>query len=94
MRLNLVLLAVAVICALALVTSAHRARSLFTELEREQTRMRDLDIEWGQLQLEQSTWANHARVERIARSKLGMQPPTPDRIISIGAAATVEGRRP
>ena len=32
----------------------------------------DLDIEWGQLQLEQSTWATHGRVERVARDELRM----------------------
>ncbi len=37
--------------------------------------MRALDVEWGQLQLEQSTWATHTRVEQIARDKLGMHAP-------------------
>jgi cell division protein FtsL len=87
MRVNLALLAVTVICALAVVTSSHRARNLFISLEREQNRMRDLDVEWGQLQLEQSTWANHARIEKIARDKLGMRPPAAARIISLDAAS-------
>jgi cell division protein FtsL len=84
-RLNLVLLLVAVICALAAVSSSHRARKLFIGLENEQKRMRDLDIEWSQLQLEQSTWANHARVEKIARDKLAMRPPAAGRIVSVEA---------
>lgn len=83
MRLNFALLAVAVLCALAVVTSSHRARNLFVSLEREQNRMRELEIEWGQLQLEQSTWANHARIEKIARDKLGMRPPVAARIVSL-----------
>jgi cell division protein FtsL len=82
-RLNLVLLLVAVICALAAVSSSHRARKLFIGLENEQKRMRELDIEWSQLQLEQSTWANHARVEKIARDRLAMHPPTAGRIVSV-----------
>ncbi len=82
-RLNLILVLVAVICALSIVASNHRARKLFIELEREQTRMHALDVEWGQLQLEQSTWANHARVEKIAREKLQMRTPPPARIVSI-----------
>jgi cell division protein FtsL len=45
------------------VAANHNARKLFTQLEREQGRMRDLEVEWGQLQLEQSTWAGHARIE-------------------------------
>jgi cell division protein FtsL len=49
--------------------------------------MRELDVEWGQLQLEQSTWAGHARIERIARDKLGMRPPPPAHVVAIEAAA-------
>ena len=45
--------------------------------------MRDLEVEWGQLQLEQSTWAAHARVEKIAREKLGMKAPQPSRVVSL-----------
>lgn len=82
-RFNLVLLLVAVFCGLSAVNSNHRARKLFIELEAEQKRMRDLDVEWGQLQLEQSTWASHARIEKIARDKLGMKPPMPGQIISM-----------
>jgi cell division protein FtsL len=95
MRVNLALLAVAVICALAVVTSSHRARNLFVALEREQNRMHDLDVEWGQLQLEQSTWANHARIEKIARDKLGMRPPAAARIVSLdGPSAAAQGNQP
>lgn len=93
MRLNLVLLAIAVVCALSVVTSSHRARSLFIALEKEQTRMRDLETEWGQLQLEQSTWANHARIEKIAREKLGMRPPVAERIVSLEAVAARSAQR-
>lgn len=82
-RTNLILLLVAVICALGTVSSNHRARKLLTEFEREQNRMRDLEVEWGQLRLEQSTWAGHARIEKIAREKLGMQVPPPARIVPL-----------
>ena len=74
-RVNLVLLALLTACALGLVTSQHKARKLFIELEREQERAKQLDVEWGQLQLEQSTWAMHARVEKIARERLHMRVP-------------------
>lgn len=72
LRLNMTLLLILVICALALVTSQHRARKLFQELEREQERARQLDVEFGQLQLEMSTWATHPRIEKIARDRLRM----------------------
>jgi len=79
-KLNLVLLAILVACALGLVTAQHQARKKHTELERETTRTRELDIEYGQLQLEASTWGLHSRVERIAGSALGMRVPEPRRV--------------
>ena len=58
--------------SLGVVYGKHASRSRFTELQN-LTRERDeLDIEWGQLQLEQSTWGTHGRVERLARDELHM----------------------
>ncbi len=82
-RFNFILLLVAVVCALAAVNANHHARKLFIALEKEQQRMRALDVEWGQLQLEQSTWANHARVEKIARDRLGMKTPAATQVIAL-----------
>jgi cell division protein FtsL len=79
-RLNFMLLALLVLCALSLVTSRHQARKLFVELEREQARTHGYETEFGQLQLEQSTWAMPVRVEKIAREQLKMQIPGPRRI--------------
>jgi cell division protein FtsL len=86
-RVNALLLLIAVACALSVVSSNHKARKLFVELEREQARMRELEVEWGQLQLEQSTWASHARIEKIARDKLGMKAPAPGQIVSVDGAS-------
>jgi cell division protein FtsL len=79
-KLNLLLLAVLVACAIGLVTSQHRARKLFSDLEREQSRARELDIDYGRLQLEASTWGLHQRVEKIATGTLGMRAPDPRRV--------------
>ena len=79
-RLNFLLLAVLTVCALGLVTSQHQSRKLFVELEREQERARSLEVEFGQLQLEQSTWALHSRVERIATQALRMSAPDASRV--------------
>jgi cell division protein FtsL len=79
-RLNVVLLLALVVCALSLVTSRHQSRKLFVDLEREQTLTRNYDIEYGQLQIEQSTWAMPARVEKIAREQLHMQLPGASRV--------------
>lgn len=53
----------------------HRARELFVELEALNARRDNLEIEWGQLQLEQSAWSTHAFVERVASTKLHMAMP-------------------
>ncbi|HMM55460.1 MAG TPA: cell division protein FtsL [Candidatus Desulfobacillus sp.] len=86
LRLNLLLLAIVLASALGGVASQHKARKLFTELEREQERMRSLEVEWGQLQLEQSTWATHARIEQIARERLRMRPPAAGQLLAVEAA--------
>ncbi|HET7198322.1 MAG TPA: cell division protein FtsL [Burkholderiales bacterium] len=78
-KLNLLLLAVVVACALGLVTSQHEARKLFSDLEREHGRARELDVEFGRLQLEASTWGLHSRVEKIAVGTLGLRTPEPRR---------------
>ena len=79
-KLNLLLLLVLIVCALGLVTSRHQSRQFFSELEREQQRGRALEVEYGRLQLESSTWGLHSRVEKIASGALGMRAPDPRRV--------------
>ena len=86
LRVNLVLILLVVASALGTVSSNYRARRLFTDLEREQARMHSLEVEWGQLQLEQSTWATPARIEKIARDKLHMKQPGAGQVITIEAS--------
>jgi len=69
--------------ALGVVYAKHQSRKLFVELETLKTSRDNLNIEWGKLQLEQSTWATPNRVESIARSQLGMQVPTPDKVVIV-----------
>ena len=87
-RVNFVLLLLLVACALSVVTSQHRARRQFTEWQEEQDKAKQLEVEWGQLQLEQSTWATRSRVERIATQAMHMR--LPDRmqtqVVNTGAA--------
>jgi cell division protein FtsL len=66
--------------AAAAVYIKHRSRQMFVELERLDTRRDNLEIEWGQLQLEQSAWSTHAFVERVASAKLHMAMPPPKEI--------------
>lgn len=87
-RLSLLLLVVLVVCSLGLVTSQHQARKLFGELEQEQEHSRQLGVEYGQLQLEASTWAVHARVERIATRQLRMRVPDSGRLHIVSPEGT------
>ena len=59
------------------IYSKHRARELFVTLERLNSERDTLEVEWGQLQLEQSAWSTHAFVERVASTKLRMASPQP-----------------
>ena len=79
-KLNLLLLLVLLGCAFGLVTSQHQARKSFVALEREAAHARELDVEYGQLQLEASTWGLHARVSKIAAEALGLRAPDPRRV--------------
>ncbi|MGB5179329.1 MAG: cell division protein FtsL [Gammaproteobacteria bacterium] len=71
--LNLIVILLAlVISSVGVVYSKHKARKLFVEWTALGNERDNMDIEWGQLQLEQSTLSTHGRVERDAREQLGM----------------------
>ncbi|HXN15335.1 MAG TPA: cell division protein FtsL [Usitatibacter sp.] len=76
-RLNALLLIAIIACALAVITSQHRTRKAFVDLESEQAATKKLEEEWTQLQLEQSTWATNKRLEATASKQLGMRLPDP-----------------
>jgi cell division protein FtsL len=78
-----VLLLVVVITAVAVVYSKHQARKLFVELQSLGNERDDMDIEWGQLQLEQSTLTTHGQVERAAREQLGMVSLSADNMVIV-----------
>lgn len=75
------LLVLVITGALSVVTSQHQARKLFIALQQEKEHARQMEVEWGQLQLEQSTLATPARVEKIATRSLQMQQPRQVRFI-------------
>jgi cell division protein FtsL len=91
--LNALLLVAVVVCALSVVTSQHKARKLFIELQKGKEHAQQMDVEWGQLQLEQSTWAAPARVEKIATRQLQMQLPRNGQVqfIRVEQPSTVSG---
>ncbi len=61
--------------ALGVVYTKHESRKLFVQLQQLQSTRDELDIEWGQLQLEQSTWSTHSRIEQFAQRQLDMVAP-------------------
>lgn len=73
--LTTVFAVVCVMAAIAIVYTKHESRKLFVELEGLTAERDELNIEWGQLQIEQSTWANHARIERVAAEELSLARP-------------------
>lgn len=73
--LTLVFAIVCVISAVAVIYTKHESRKLFVGLEQLTAERDALNIEWGQLQIEQSTWATHARIEQVATNELSLSRP-------------------
>jgi cell division protein FtsL len=79
----LVLILTGLASAVGCIYSKHQSRKLFTELQA-MTKERDrLEVEWGRLQIEQSTWSTHARVERLAREQMRMRTPVAGEILLV-----------
>lgn len=72
------------ISALALVLVRHQNRQAFLELQQLQTQRDELIIQWGRLQLEYSTLAHPARIEKLARRRLNMSRPANNTLINLG----------
>lgn len=81
--LALALAMVCVVSAMALIYTRHESRKLFVELEQLTAERDRLNIEWGQLQIEQSTWATHARIEKVATEELSLARPATTEIFVI-----------
>jgi cell division protein FtsL len=93
-RLNIALALLLIVCALAVIQAQHRSRTYFVGLERLKKEARLLDEQWGQLQLEQSTWDNPARVDTLARSRIGLVSPPQERIHVETVPAEIRGVTP
>ena len=74
------LLVITVVTAMAATYARHQSRKLFVELQSLEVARDAMNVEWGQLQLEQSTHTTHGKVEDAARKRLGMQIPTPQQV--------------
>jgi cell division protein FtsL len=69
--------------AVGVVYVKHASRKLFVEMQVLERERDALNVEWGQLHLEQSAWATHGRIESVARGQLGMQVPAADAIVLV-----------
>ncbi len=65
------------VTALAVAYVKHLSRNEFIVLQGLQHERDRMDVEWGRLQLELSTLADPARIERVARERLQMRRPKP-----------------
>jgi cell division protein FtsL len=70
-----VLFSLVLASAILLVYSKHQSRKFFVELQQLRYQVDALNTEWSQLQLEQSAWSGHGRIERIASGRLSMVMP-------------------
>jgi cell division protein FtsL len=75
------LVIVVMVSAIGSVYAKHEARKLFTDLQSLHIERDRMEVEWGQLQIEQSTWSTYARVEQLAREDMKMRPPTADEMM-------------
>lgn len=83
-RLLLTLLVLAtIVSALGVVYARHRHRVLFVQLSQLEKARDELNIQFGQLQLEQATWAESNRIDQVARDRLGMKFPEGAEIVVI-----------
>ena len=69
--------------AILLIYSKHQSRKLFVELQQLKYEVDALNTEWSQLQLEQSAWSGHGRIERIARKRLSMVVPESGEVVFV-----------
>ncbi len=71
------------VSAIGVIYAKHESRKQFVQLQALEKQRDQMNVEWGQLQLEQGTWATHSRVERVARKRLGMEMPAPESVTII-----------
>lgn len=77
------LMAAVFVSGLGVVYASHQSRTKFIELQTLQEQRDRLTVDWGRLQLEQSTWATHGRVEAEARKQLNMRLPAPEAVVIV-----------
>jgi cell division protein FtsL len=79
----LALAAAVVASGVWIVGVEHRSRELFIETEGLNREADRLQIEWGRLQIEQSTLGTHSRIEALARQRLGLTVPSDNQLVVV-----------
>jgi cell division protein FtsL len=77
------MLLLVILSSVGVVYSKHESRKLFVELQNMKNEQDRMDVEWGRLQLEQSAWATHGRIENVARKRLDMVIPETKSVVVI-----------
>jgi len=83
MKLAMVFALLVLVSALGVVYAKHQSRKLFVELDTLKQQRDEMNVEWGRLQLEQSTLATHGRIEHAAKKRLGMVTPEYEQILIV-----------
>jgi cell division protein FtsL len=89
-KVNVTLALLLVVCALGLVTSQNRARKLFVELQKAQVAGKQLEVQWNQLELEQTALAKNSLIDSKARRSLAMQPVSAERTLHLNLSSETE----
>jgi cell division protein FtsL len=71
------LLLLTLLSSLVVVYTTHEARRQFTHLQQLNSQRDELVVDWWRLQIEESYWSTHARIDREARVRLDMHIPQP-----------------
>ena len=85
-KLLVVMILAVLVSAVGVIEAKHQSRKRFVALQALEKVRDQMNVEWGQLQLEQGTWATHSRVERLAREKLHMVNPKMDEVVIVEQA--------
>lgn len=83
MKLIIVLTALVLASSLGVVYAKHQSRKLFVELDTLKKERDEMNVEWGRLQLEQSTLATHSRIEQTAKKRLNMVTPEYEQVLIV-----------
>ena len=83
MKLVMILAMVVLVSSLGVVYAKHQSRKLFVELDTLKKERDEMNVDWGRLQLEQSTLATHGRIETTAKKRLQMVTPEYDKVLIV-----------